>query len=328
MPSPQNRFLIEALRMKRRAMKPRDRAKRGTKRVPWLYPSAIERAYVYKIAQWLRPLMARVEAWFEANAGALLRGDHADALPGGVFKVLYSTLKGWVAASWMDPNAPEKPAAVLMGLGETATALSAFNQRQWQKQLKYVLGYEFGLAEQWWTTTKDVWARRNYDLIKSLNEQYISKVNDLAEKAVSNGWTYKALMDEIKATGANVTGPKARFLARDQIGKLNGQVTQARQEEAGISKYWWRTSADERVRGRPGGRYPNALPSHWAMDGLLCRWDDATTCSHDQGRTWVARPSNAVRMHPGQDYQCRCTADAFIEELVQAADLGLKGEEK
>jgi SPP1 gp7 family putative phage head morphogenesis protein len=319
------RFMIEALRMKRRAMSARARrASSRPKRVPWLYPSVVERAYARQIAEWCAPLIARVEQWLAANAEAMLRGDHADALPGGIFRLLFSTMSGWLAASWPDPDAAEKPTAILMGLGRTATALNGFNKRQWQKQLKYVLGHEFGLAEQWWTTTAANWSRRNYSLIRSLNQTYIGVVNDLAEKAVANGWTYKALIDEIKAAGTGVTGAKARLLARDQIGKLNGQVTQARQEEAGIDKYWWRTSNDERVRGRPGGVWANARPSHWIMEGLLCRWDDATMCSHDGGKTWVPRPGTAVMEHPGQAIQCRCTADAFIEELVAAADTGLE----
>ena len=73
--------------------------------------------------------------------------------------------------------------------------------------------------------------------------------------------------------------------------------------------YVWDTSGDERVR-----------ESHAVMEGLLCRWDDATVCSYDGGRTWKPRPSGAVLMHPGMDYQCRCCADAYFNELLDEAD--------
>jgi uncharacterized protein with gpF-like domain len=34
----------------------------------------------------------------------------------------------------------------------------------------------------------------------------------------------------------------------------------------------------------------------------------------------MPRPSGAVLLHPGQDYQCRCTAIAYWQELVGEAD--------
>jgi hypothetical protein len=91
-------------------------------------------------------------------------------------------------------------------------------------------------------------------------------------------------------------------------------------ESAGLSMYIWSTSGDERVRGDPGGFFPDAIPSHFAMDGLLCRWDDPTVYSDDGGKTWRDRPSGAVKLHPGEDYQCRCTALAYWQEIVDEAD--------
>ena len=52
------------------------------------------------------------------------------------------------------------------------------------------------------------------------------------------------------------------------------------------------------------------------LDGLLCRWDNANVCSYDNGKTWVDRPATAVKMHPGQDIQCRCVSLAYIPELL------------
>jgi hypothetical protein len=120
-----------------------------------------------------------------------------------------------------------------------------------------------------------------------------------------------------------MTTGKANFIARDQIGKLNGEITQRRMESIGLTMYIWETSGDERVRGSPDGlteQIRTAVPSHYAMDGLLCRWDDSAVCSYDGGKTWMDRPARAVRLHPGQDYQCRCTATAYWEELVGEAD--------
>jgi hypothetical protein len=56
------------------------------------------------------------------------------------------------------------------------------------------------------------------------------------------------------------------------------------------------------------------------IDGALCRWEDSTVFSQDGGKTWINRPSGAVLLHPGMDYQCRCTAIAYWDELVGEAD--------
>lgn len=77
---------------------------------------------------------------------------------------------------------------------------------------------------------------------------------------------------------------RANLVARDQTLKLNGQLTRVRQQNAGIEEYVWTTSHDERVR-----------ETH-DKDGQRFRWD---TPPPDTG-------------HPGEDYQCRCTAYPVI----------------
>lgn len=81
---------------------------------------------------------------------------------------------------------------------------------------------------------------------------------------------------------------QSRFdlIARDQIAKLTSELDRIRQEQAGVSKYRWVTSRDERVRS-----------SHKSKQGREIRWD---------------RPPDDTG-HPGDDYQCRCLAMAIIE---------------
>ena len=79
----------------------------------------------------------------------------------------------------------------------------------------------------------------------------------------------------------------AQLLARDQIAKLNGDITQQQQQDAGVVEYVWSTSGDSRVR-----------PSHAALNHKRFRWDDPPVVDEKTGR----------RCHPGKDYQCRCCA--------------------
>jgi SPP1 gp7 family putative phage head morphogenesis protein len=82
---------------------------------------------------------------------------------------------------------------------------------------------------------------------------------------------------------------KAQFIARDQVAKLNSQISQSRQSELGIKRYVWRTSGDERVRD-----------SHKKKEGKIYRWSDPP---EDTG-------------HPGEDFQCRCTAEPVIDDIL------------
>ena len=134
---------------------------------------------------------------------------------------------------------------------------------------------------------------------------YVSKINTLTEQAIVNGMSPKKLSEEIFKATQSLEKNHCKLLARDQMGKLNGQITQAQMEEIGLDMYVWSTAFDDRVRD-----------SHAVMEGLLCRWDDASVCSYDGGKTWVDRPAAAVQLHPGQDIQCRCVGLAYYPELT------------
>lgn len=287
-----------------------------------VYPRAIEAKYKTKLSSYFQPLIDYVNKFLEENEDALLRGDSMqlklDVLPGGTFRRMITSLEGWLSVYM--PTVPElkegQNNVILMGLNQTAEQLKAHEDKQFQKQLQNGIGVSFQTNAPWWPNTKATWAGNNYNLIVSNARNYVNQINNLAEQAVVNGWSPKQLQEQIKKASNGLSDKKCRLLARDQIGKLQGQVAEAQMEEIGLEMYIWDTSGDERVRGNPAGKYPTAVPSHYVMDGCLCRWDNATLYSKDNGKTWIDRPANAVKLHPGQDIQCRCVALAYIPELL------------
>lgn len=293
------------------------------------YPWAIERFYASYIKSILKPLVDYTEDYLVKQHAPVLRGDDLDwkmdATPGRAFDLLWATLNGWVATHFKDdsPDMKTRPTVVLLGLGRIADRVLQFARTTWGKSMKASLGFEFPANENWWPKARDRWAQENLTLIRSLATSYIQRVNTLTEQAIRQGVSWKNLYQDIKSTGANITDARARLIARDQVGKLNGAINQHQMVDAGLDTYIWRTLGDERVRGRPGGVYKNSRPSHWLMEGLLCRWDDASVYSADGGKTWVPRPGGAARMHPGEDIQCRCTGLANWKELVGEADAQL-----
>lgn len=275
-----------------------------------VYPRNIEAKYKTKLTNFYKPLVNFVDTFLQENQVQMLRGDSkeikCDAMPGGTFRRMVQSLEGWVSV-YMPTVAEMKEGqnnVIFMGLNQTAEQIKQHEDAQFQKQLQNGIGVSFQTNASWWPNTKASWAQNNYNLITSNARNYISQINTLCEQAVVNGYSVKQLQEQIKKASNGLTDKKCRLIARDQIGKLQGQVSQAQMEEVGLEMYVWETSGDERVRS-----------THIPMDGLLCRWDDANVYSADGGKTWVDRPAGAIRMHPGQDIQCRCVALAYFPEL-------------
>ena len=153
-------------------------------------------------------------------------------------------------------------------------------------------------------------------LIKSIPGQYLG---DIA-RSVSDNFSGtplpegRSLLEQIQHIG-DVSQRRAELIARDQSSKLTGMINQARQTSIGIDMYIWRTSKDERVTGKPGGKWPKgnkAHGNHYAMENKYCKWNDPTVYSTDKGKTWKKRRSDMPKSHPGQDINCRCHAEPVI----------------
>lgn len=127
----------------------------------------------------------------------------------------------------------------------------------------------------------------NVSRIRSIAGNELVAITQLLEAAFADGARVETIRDAIQDR-FKVTKSKAALLARDQTLKLNGQITRQRQQADGITQYIWTTSGDSRVR-----------PSHKALDGSIQSWD-------------VPPPPG----HPGEDYQCRCTAFPVLPELA------------
>ena len=140
--------------------------------------------------------------------------------------------------------------------------------------------------------------RENISLINSVATEYIDKVEKIVLNGIRSGTRVEEIANSIKMS-SNISMNRAKFIARDQIGKFNGSLSKTRQTSLGIKKYTWRTSRNERVRGNPSGLYPDAHPSHFAREGKVFEWD---------------KPPEGG--HPGMDYGCQCVAEGVIDDFI------------
>lgn len=142
----------------------------------------------------------------------------------------------------------------------------------------------------------------NTSLIRSIPEEFLKKVEGVVYRSTVEGKTSGSIIKELQKVYKS-TENRAKLIARDQTSKLNAALNKERQERLGIETYIWRDAGDERTR-----------ESHDVLNGMLCRWDDPTVYSDDDGKTWKKRSSiGGFIGHPGEDIQCRCNAQPVIE---------------
>lgn len=151
---------------------------------------------------------------------------------------------------------------------------------------------------------QEAWVRQNTDLIKAA-EPIKEAVREVLDTRLEEGVRVEVIRDKLREQ-LQISKRRAELIARDQTLKASGQLQEARQRQAGITRYVWTTSLDERVR-----------PDHVALEGRIFSWDDPPITNMSEVRK--GRPER--RGHPGSDYQCRCTADPVLDddELEDAA---------
>lgn len=265
-------------------------------KMPWRYPLAIEQAYQKKLVSYAQSFFRAFDSKKDAiyamlDASSLLksakwqgdsiRADDEDTISDIIEQIASETpsiesMKSYVTSVYSDVN--------------------DYNGKQFNKLLESVRVNAYG--GQWQGSNKDMeqWVNENLDLIVSIREETLRKIKSAMRDAVSSsveaGVRNEVLTKQIQRLAGN-TKARARLIARDQIGKANGRMTEYRQRELDIKQYRWRDSGDSRVR-----------PEHAARGGKIFDWDNP--------------PPDG---HPGIPIQCRCTAQPVID-FDRLAEMG------
>lgn len=137
----------------------------------------------------------------------------------------------------------------------------------------------------------------NLDLIEAAGRAYAEDVREVMSDPDTFGMRVEDLKAKLIQRGS-VSESRAELIARDQTLKLNAGLNKIRQTNAGVARYIWSTSRDERVR-----------PMHQELDGEEFSWTEPPV-TNDAGDT----------NHPGEDFQCRCVAVPIIEETEEEPD--------
>lgn len=155
--------------------------------------------------------------------------------------------------------------------------------------MKAVVGVDPVKFEPWLNDEVNLFVQNNVSLIKTLPSETFSDIEQMLYRDSRRGLSPKELKKNIKEL-FNATDNRAALIARDQVNKFNGSLTELRQTNAGIKEYKWLTSKDGRVRD-----------DHKHLDGTIQKWDKPPITVRSGKRS-------GERNHPGADIQCRCNA--------------------
>lgn len=186
-------------------------------------------------------------------------------------------------------------------LAPVARAVYAHNRREMERVLQIDLRNQ-NLGLQGFIQE---FIQRNVRLIQSVMFDQLARMEEVVAEGTAGQVRVEVLREQIRST-FGVSKSRAQLIAKDQTLKANADLTQLRQQQAGVTEYIWTTSRDERVRGRPGGKWAKADSNHWRLEGTRQSWLVPP----------ITNPKTGARNHPGRDFQCRCTATPIVDQLL------------
>ena len=132
--------------------------------------------------------------------------------------------------------------------------------------------------------------------------------------------TLGVLTKRIEQLNISMTKVAPHTLAMDIIGTLNSMIQRTLLPIVGFPYYTWNNMGDRLVRGNPMGVYPDKIPDHWIMGGILCRWDNDAVYSEDGGATWIPRTHKMEKEAPGVAWNCRCVGIPYVFPMLNSID--------
>lgn len=269
----------------------------------WLYPTGIERDYLAAIRRMqVRPLEQAIkDNILPILPDVLAQGARQDAATPQWF----DTVRGAFETTLRQANVPENEIRAITE--RVAGGVDGFNRKEFEAVLKSVYRVDvITKAPAALQQALGVFEAQNIALIKSIPVQALATLQGKIVDAVRTGATLKDTQAMIRNT-YGVTDRRAALIARDQVGKLNGQLTRLRQEAMGITEYLWRGILDARER-----------PEHVAREGRKYSWDKPPDDGHPGEPIRCFPASTAVAFANGYDKLWRHEYSGPLAAIVTA----------
>lgn len=171
--------------------------------------------------------------------------------------------------------------------------VSDLTRRSIERQWKRVLGIDLATSDAGIARFLPMMASTNAKLIQSIPERALPTLTNGIMQRFQQGVRVEEIAAYIDERFGDVMEGNAATIARTEVNKLHGQLSQYQQTEVGVTRYTWASARDERVR-----------PRHRDLDGQVFTWDpeDEPAIGEDGGP-----------IIPGQEINCRCVSLPVIE---------------
>lgn len=189
-------------------------------------------------------------------------------------------------------NEMEESGSMLKMLRKIGMIAKSTEISEWKKQVRKTLGvdiYEDYYNGDFFASELENWVNDNVGLINTIPENMLGRMQKIILDGYNNGRSTTEITEQIQES-YQISKRHARLIARDQMGKLNARINRKLHEDAGVHKYEWSDSGDQRVR-----------ESHRRLNGQIFEYSNPPET--DDGR----------HCNPGEDYQCRCVDLAVFD---------------
>lgn len=251
------------------------------------YPKSLSVSYSAFLVGAQRKVNAEIRKQLEAAALILDTARRSDAAVTRVDDLNDEIIAAFRALRELVQRLSSATEGVLrLGIAAHGSKTAAFNEDKYASPTMRLLGIGNASAGIERRVVRG-WIAENVGLITNMNGEQVGKLETLFLRALRDGSRSAQIQTDVSAI-LRGSENRARLIARDQIGKLNGQLDRQKQTAAGLDSYVWRGALDERERKK-----------HVEREGNVYRWD---------------RPPQGG--HPGQDVQCRCSPEPNLEPLL------------
>lgn len=321
-----NAVFRQAVLNYRKGLSPAQRRATYSKKRTWRFPYRVEIKLASAISKLYKSYTNRIMLFLQTRKPEYVR--YQDMLRVDSYE---SEMRGYVddlevQAALLASNA-KNASPITVGFSADAyvaqimVELRKHSEAELSRYMKEVVGVVMPYSDEWWPIVESEFSKQLAVRASGTLVEHLETIKEIVMVGIHDETPFDEIVAKIRQVNKSLTSARANFLARDLTGTFNSIAAKHFQTQVlGLDGYTWGTALDERVRGRPGGKYPKAVPSHWAIQGKLCKWSDPTVYSVDAGRTWLPRTGIMPKEHPGQGYGCRCVSIPADSEMFKEVD--------
>lgn len=251
-------------------------------------PKILQREYarelLYIIAETKKALGPLLNELPSLLRQAAVESGRKDIDETGRVKLLIARAKRQIAEKF-PPNQLDGLAAKM------AARVSGYNREQLGKQVHAALGMNPLIHDKAAPKIIEAYRKVNVEYMEDLSRKVVHDIETTVMRGIQGGKLWSDIGEDIEDR-FRIGEDRAKLIARDQVGKLYGQINAVRQTELGVTKFIWNTVHDDRVR-----------EEHAALDGEVFSYDDP--------------PEEGL---PGEPINCRCYAEPVFDDIIEEAD--------